>query len=93
MDFWRLDFKLFRMLFGRIPCESVLKGKMVQEGWTLHKKEVLRIQEQVQAMCLVDERKAVDVVYLVFSTTFHSVFHRILLEKVALHGLDRCTLQ
>ena len=38
--------------------------------------------------CLVDEGKAVDVVYLDFSKAFDSVSHNILMEKLAAHGLD-----
>ncbi|GAB0188215.1 mitochondrial enolase superfamily member 1 [Grus japonensis] len=41
---------------------------------------------------LVDEGKAVDVVYLGFSNAFDTVSHSILLEKLAAHGLDGCTL-
>jgi len=45
-----------------------------------------------QVTRLVDEGKAVDVVYLDFSKTFDTVPHRILLEKLAAHGLDGCAL-
>ncbi|KAK4818428.1 hypothetical protein QYF61_012962 [Mycteria americana] len=41
---------------------------------------------------LVDEGKAVDVVYLEFSKAFDTISHSILLEKLAAHGLDGCTL-
>lgn len=42
--------------------------------------------------CLVDEGKALYVVNLDFSKAFNSVSQNILLEKLAAHGLNECTL-
>ena len=41
---------------------------------------------------LVDEGKAVDVVYLDFTKAFDVVSHRLLLGKLSARGLDRYTL-
>jgi len=51
LGFWRAGFELFRALVGRVPWDSVLKSKVVQEGWSLLKKEVLEAQEQAVALC------------------------------------------
>ena len=46
MNFQRADFDLFRALVARVPWESLLKGKGVQEAWMLLKTEILKVQEQ-----------------------------------------------
>uniref|UniRef100_A0A8B9C3Y3 Reverse transcriptase domain-containing protein n=1 Tax=Anser brachyrhynchus TaxID=132585 RepID=A0A8B9C3Y3_9AVES len=51
LDFRRADFELFRTLVGRVPWEEVLKGKGVQEGWALLKKEILMAQERSVPTC------------------------------------------
>lgn len=51
LDFQRVDFVLFGTLVGRAPWDSVLRGKGVQEGWLLLKKEVLKAQEQAISLC------------------------------------------
>ncbi|KAJ7425385.1 hypothetical protein WISP_23650 [Willisornis vidua] len=38
LDFWRTDFGLFRRLVQRVPWETALRNKRVQEGWTYFKK-------------------------------------------------------
>jgi len=46
-----------------------------------------------QVTHLVDKGKDVDIIYLDFSRTFDTVPHSILLEKLADHGLNGCTLR
>lgn len=51
LDFWRVDFGLFRVLVYRIPREAALKRKVAQEGRTFFKKEILKMQELAVIMC------------------------------------------
>ena len=46
LNFQRVDSDLFRVLVARAAWESLLKGKGVQEAWTLLKMEILKAQEQ-----------------------------------------------
>ncbi|GAB0188803.1 mitochondrial enolase superfamily member 1 [Grus japonensis] len=43
--------------------------------------------------CLVDERKAVDIVYLDFTKAFDTISHSILLENLGAYGLDGSMLR
>ncbi|KAM9590717.1 uncharacterized protein ACIBXB_005842 isoform 1-T1 [Morphnus guianensis] len=56
-DFWRANFGLFKTLVERVPWETVLKGKGVQEGWTFFKKEILMAQDQAIPMCRKSNRR------------------------------------
>ena len=57
LNFQRTDFDLFRMLVARIPSESLLKDKGVQEALALLKMEILKAQEQaVPECCKVSHR-------------------------------------
>jgi len=47
LNFWRTDFGLI----DRVPCEEVLEGKGVQEGWTFFKNKILKKQEEAVSMC------------------------------------------
>ncbi|XP_066858563.1 LINE-1 reverse transcriptase homolog [Anser cygnoides] len=51
LDFRRADFELLRTLVGRVPWEAVLKGRGVQEGWALLKKEIVMAQERSVPTC------------------------------------------
>ena len=57
MDFQRANFGLFRGLVDRVPWEAALKGKGVQEGWTVFKKEILEAQQQAVPMCRKTSRR------------------------------------
>ncbi|XP_042743410.1 uncharacterized protein LOC122188845 [Lagopus leucura] len=46
LNFQRADSDLLRTLVARVPWESLLKGKGVQEAWTLLKVEILKAQNQ-----------------------------------------------
>lgn len=41
----------------------------------------------------VDEETAVNIVFLDFYKSFHSVPHKVLVEKLLMYGLDRQTIR
>ncbi|XP_071892066.1 uncharacterized protein [Anas platyrhynchos] len=51
LDFRRADFVLLRTLVGRVSWEAVLKGRGVQEGWVLFRREILMAQERSVPTC------------------------------------------
>ncbi|XP_071886556.1 uncharacterized protein [Anas platyrhynchos] len=57
LDFRRADFGLLRTLVGRVPWEVVLKGRGVQEGWALLKREILMVQERSVPTCPKTSRR------------------------------------
>jgi len=59
------------------------------KGWSCLT-NLISLYDQVTR--LLDEGKAVDIVYLDFSKAFDAVPHSIHIEKLDAHGLDGCTL-
>ncbi|PKU32054.1 rna-directed dna polymerase from mobile element jockey-like [Limosa lapponica baueri] len=62
----------------------------VKSNWWLVTSGVQKFHDHVTH--LLDAGKAVDVVYLDFGKAFDTVPHSVLLEKLANHGIDKCTL-
>ena len=78
----------FASVFNNKPCyllqHGFTKGRSCLTNGISFRDEVTRF---------VDEGQAVDVVYLDFSKAFGTVPPNILMEKLAAHGLDGCTLR
>jgi len=68
-------------------------GDQAQSAWVYERQVLLTnlIAFYDKATCLVDEGKAVDVVYLDFSKALDTVLYSLILEKLATYGLDGCT--
>ncbi|KAK4809734.1 hypothetical protein QYF61_007102 [Mycteria americana] len=69
---------------------TLVPGKVMEQ---IILSAIMRHIQDNQVTCLVDEGKAVVVVYLDFSKALNTISHSILLEKLAAQGLDRCTLR
>lgn len=65
--------------------------RLSQHGFVTGRAYLSNLIFCVKVFHLVDEGKAVDVVYLTFSTASDAISHRILLEKLSARGLDGCT--
>ncbi|KAK4819815.1 hypothetical protein QYF61_011834 [Mycteria americana] len=73
-------------VMGKV-MEQIIRSAIT---WHVQDNQVIRPNKVTR---LVDEGKAVDVVYLDFRKASDTVSHSILLEKLAAHGLDGCTLR
>ncbi|KAK4821801.1 hypothetical protein QYF61_003830 [Mycteria americana] len=68
---------------------TLVPGKVMEQ---LILSAIMRHVQDNQVTHLMDEGKAVDVVYLDFRKALDTISHSILLEKLAVHGLDGHTL-
>jgi len=55
LEFCKTDFELLRILVGRVPWESIVKGKGVQEVWMLLQMEILRLLLNAERRAIGEE--------------------------------------
>ncbi|KAK4827592.1 LOW QUALITY PROTEIN: hypothetical protein QYF61_019494 [Mycteria americana] len=79
-------------VLGKVMEQIILMMRPSQHGFMKGRSCLTNLISYDKVTHLVDEGKAVDVVYLEFSKAFDTVSYSILLEKLAAHGLDGRTL-
>ena len=78
-----------QIILGAIPWQDNRRIRPSHHGVRKGRSSLMNLISFYKKMtCLVDEGKAVDVVYLDISKAFDAISNSILLEKLVAHGLD-----